>query len=102
MQKTQETQVQSLGWEDPLEKERATYSSILVWRIPWAEEPGGYSPWSCKSWIQLREQTTTTYHTKVSLVSQMAKKTPAVQETQVQSMGQEDPLRREWLLTPIL
>ena len=37
----QETQVCSLGWEDPLEKEMATYSSILAWRIPWTEEPGG-------------------------------------------------------------
>ena len=36
----QETQVQSLGREDPLEKEMATYSSILAWRIPWIEEPG--------------------------------------------------------------
>ena len=35
-----ETQVQSLGWEDPLEKEMVTHSSILVWRIPWMEEPG--------------------------------------------------------------
>ena len=32
--------VQSLGWEDPLEKEMATHSSILAWRIPWTEEPG--------------------------------------------------------------
>ena len=38
---TRETQVQSLGWEDPLEKGIATHSSILAWRIPWAEEPGG-------------------------------------------------------------
>ena len=37
----QETQVQSLGREDPLEKEMATLSSILVWRIPWTEELGG-------------------------------------------------------------
>ena len=37
----QETQVQSLGQEDPLEKEMATHSSILVWKIPWTEEPGG-------------------------------------------------------------
>ena len=37
----QETWVQSLDWEDPLEKEMATHSSILVWRTPWAEEPGG-------------------------------------------------------------
>ena len=41
MQKTQETQVQSLGWEDPLEKVTATHSSILALRIPWAEEFGG-------------------------------------------------------------
>ena len=38
---TQETQIQSLGWEDPLEKGLATHSSILAWRIPWTEEPGG-------------------------------------------------------------
>ena len=37
----QETQVLSLGWEDPLEKEMATHSSILAWRIPWTETPGG-------------------------------------------------------------
>ena len=37
----QETRVQSLGWEDPLEKEMATHSSIPAWRIPWTEEPGG-------------------------------------------------------------
>ena len=36
----QETQVLSLGWEDPLEKEMATHSSILAWRISWTEEPG--------------------------------------------------------------
>ena len=36
-----ETWVRSLGWEDSLEKEIATHSSILAWRIPWAEEPGG-------------------------------------------------------------
>ena len=37
----QETRVQFLGWEDPLEEEMATLSSILAWRIPWTEEPGG-------------------------------------------------------------
>ena len=37
----QETLVQSLGWEDPLEKEKATHSSILAWEIPWTGEPGG-------------------------------------------------------------
>ena len=44
----QETWVQSLGWEDPLEKEMATHSSIFAWRIPWAEEPGSYSSWGRK------------------------------------------------------
>ena len=36
----QETQVRSLGWEDPLQKEMATHSSVLAWRISWTEEPG--------------------------------------------------------------
>ena len=44
----QETWVQSLDWEDPLENEMATHSSILAWEIPWTEEPGGYSPWAQK------------------------------------------------------
>ena len=39
-----ETQVQSLGWEDPLEKEMVTHSSILAWKIPWTEEPGELQP----------------------------------------------------------
>ena len=37
----QETWIQSLGWEDPLEKEMVTHSSILAWKISWTEEPGG-------------------------------------------------------------
>ena len=37
----QEIQVKSLGWEDPLEKEMATHSSICAWKIPWTAEPGG-------------------------------------------------------------
>ena len=41
MQEPQKMQVQSLGQEDPLEKGMATHSSILAWRIPWTEEPGG-------------------------------------------------------------
>ena len=41
MQEPQEIQVQSLGLEDPLEEGMATLSSILAWRIPWTEEPGG-------------------------------------------------------------
>ena len=41
MEETQETRVQSLGQEDPLEEEMATHSSSLAWKIPWTEEPGG-------------------------------------------------------------
>ena len=41
MQETEETQIQSLGQEDPMEEAMATHSSILAWRIPWTEGPGG-------------------------------------------------------------
>ena len=41
----QETRVRSLSQEDPLEKGMVTHSSILAWRIPWTEEPGGYTSW---------------------------------------------------------
>ena len=52
----QDTQVQSLGWEDPLEEEMATHSSILAWEIPWTEEPGGLlSIESQKSQTQLSD-----------------------------------------------
>ena len=44
----QETWVLSLGGEDPLEKEIATYSSILAWEIPWIEEPGGLQSMECQ------------------------------------------------------
>ena len=51
MQEMQEIQVQTLSWEDPLEEEMATSSSILAWKIPWTEEPGGFTvhgvPKSC-------------------------------------------------------
>ena len=44
----QETWVRSLGWEDPLEKEMTTHSSIVAWRIPWQRCLAGYSPWGQK------------------------------------------------------
>ena len=43
-----ETWVRSLGGEDPLDKEMATHSSVLAWRIPWTEDLVGYNPWGCK------------------------------------------------------
>ena len=50
-----ETQVQSLGQEVPLEKEMATHSSILAWKIPWTEEPGGLQPTGSQSQTQLSD-----------------------------------------------
>ena len=44
------TQVQSLGWEEPLEKEMATHSSTLAWKIPWTEEPGRIQSLRSQSW----------------------------------------------------
>ena len=49
----QETPVRSLGWEDSLEKEMATHSSILAWRIPWTEKPGKLHRVT-KNWTQLK------------------------------------------------
>ena len=49
----QETQVKSLGWEDPLEKGMATHPSILAWRIPWREEPGGLQSMGSQNWTKL-------------------------------------------------
>ena len=55
----QETQVGSLDAEDPLEKGKATHSSILAWRIPWTEESAGYSPWG--PWGHKESDTTNIY-----------------------------------------
>ena len=54
-----ETQVQSLGQEDPLERGMATHSSILAWRIPWTDEPGGLRPWGHKELDMTGRQTNT-------------------------------------------
>ena len=55
MQELQETWVRSMGWEDPLEEEMATHSSILAWRIPWTEEPGGLQSTGLQSQTQLSD-----------------------------------------------
>ena len=60
MQEMQETQVQSLSWEDPLEEEMATHFSIFAWEIPWTKQLGGVqSMGSQKNWIRLSDQPTT-------------------------------------------
>ena len=53
----QQTWVRSLSQEDPLEKEMATHSSILAWKIPWTGEPVGYCPWGHKE-LDMTEQLT--------------------------------------------
>ena len=57
----QETWVQSLGGVDPLEKEMATHSSILAWRIPWTEKPGGLQSMGLQSQTQLSDEHTHTH-----------------------------------------
>ena len=52
----QETQVRSLGRKDSLEKEMATHSIILAWRIPWTEEPAGLQSMGSQSWTQLSDK----------------------------------------------
>ena len=54
----QEAQVQSLGRGDPLEKGTATHSSILAWRIPWTEEPGGLQSMGSQSMVHMTERLT--------------------------------------------
>ena len=73
---TQETWVQSL---DPLEKGKATHSSILAWRTPWTTQP----------------MVSQTKFYRASLLVQMVKCLPAMPKTQIQSSGQEDPLEKE-------
>ena len=55
MQETQAMWVQSLGGEDPLEKEMATHSTILAWEIPWTEEPDGLQSMGSQSWTRLSD-----------------------------------------------
>ena len=59
MPATQETWVRSLGQEDPLEKEMATRSSSLTWKISWMEEPGGLQSMGSQSWTRLNNFTFT-------------------------------------------
>ena len=63
MQETQEMGVQSLGQEDPLEKEMAAQSSILAWKIPWTEESGGSQSMGLQRMGHNRAQTNARIHT---------------------------------------
>ena len=92
MQQTQETQIQSLGREDLLEKEMATSSSIFAWRIPWTEKPGGlqstglqrlghnYSDWARKheEILKTSKQTTLNDHDDPWIISIICSPTDTV------------------------
>ena len=86
----QETWVQSPVWEDPLEKEMTIHSSILAWKIPWTEEPGGLQ----STGLQLIDFTFTLVNIRASLVGQLVKNPPAMRGTWVQSLVWEDPLEK--------
>ena len=105
----QENWVLSLCWEDPLENGTATHSSLLAWRIPWTEDCGRLQSMGSQrvrhGWATFtpalqsdslpseppRKSYIISY---VYLVAQVAKNLPAMQETQVRSLGQEDPLEK--------
>ena len=70
MQETQETWVQSLSQEDPLEKKKAVYSRVLAWKMPWAEELEGCSPWGCRE-LDTTEHTCTHTHALVTIITVM-------------------------------
>ena len=61
----QETQVQSLGQEDPLEKRMAFHSSILAWRIPWTGKPSRHSPWGCRESDMTKQLTFKTFFPEI-------------------------------------
>ena len=71
----QETQVHSLGWEDPLEEDMAIHSNILAWRIPWTEEPGGLHTVHrvAKNQSQLKRLSMPTHYWHLSLGASHAK-----------------------------
>ena len=71
-----ETRVPSLGWEDPLEKEMATHSSILAWKIPWMEEPGRLQP--------MGPQTVRHNYADILSLSVMLEKTLALDSKEIQ------------------
>ena len=80
----QETWVQSLGWGDPLEREMATHSSILAWRIPWAEGPGRLQSMGSQE-LDMTEW----------LSAASTQQMPDMREASVRSLDGEDPLEKE-------
>ena len=98
-----ETQVRSLGQEDPLEKEMVTHSSILAWRIPWMEKPGRLQTmgsqrvghdWATSLSLSFTMNMGVHVSFWASLVAQLVKNPPAMWKTWVPSLGWKDPLEK--------
>ena len=84
----QETQFQPLGWEDPLEKVMATHSSILAWRIPWTEKPGGLLSMDLKESETSERQTLSLSKLTISDIVYMYKTSLSKHQDDVLSTGQ--------------
>ena len=83
MQEMKETLVQAVDWEDSLDEEMATHSSILAWKIPWTEEPVGLSSLGLQSWTRLSNFTHFVLRQVVFLGGSVVKNTlQSMQETQ--------------------
>ena len=94
--------VRSLGWEDPLEEGMATHSSILAWRIPWTEEPGGLWSIGLKRIGHDRSNLPCTRTCRASWASLVGKNLPANAGDLCSIPGtRRFPSRKEWLPTPI-
>ena len=98
MQKPQETWVWSLGWEDPLEEEMATHSSILAWRIPWTEEPGGLESMGSQSRTRLK-QPSSRYYNKALQCTALSKWPLLCTGQPVQHHEQHLPQYPQWLFS---
>ena len=75
--------VQSLGWEDPLEEDTATHCSILAWRIPWTEEPGGLQSMG----LQMSDTTERLRHSRVDTAAETPAPPPLGQGQASQSLS---------------
>ena len=92
MQEMQETQVQSLGQKNTLEKEMTTHSSILAWKILWTEEPSRLQSMGSQ---RVGHDWVTSHIQSVNRPRSGPKHLPTMRETWVQSLGQEDLLEKE-------
>ena len=99
----QETWVRSLGWEDPLEEEMAAHSSVLTWRIPWTEEPGGLQSMGSQrvghNWVTNTH--THTHNLQLPWGFSGKESSCLCRRREFDPWVRKIPWRREWQLTPV-